>query len=231
MKLFVVWAIIGSLVSACGPAIHNSPTSDIPSPMSYKAGELSYGTVYERILRPTCVGCHGSSSKIDLGTYESVKSNLPKVFEATLVRRAMPKAPAPPLTPDQLGLLNAWIKAGAPRTAPNGETGPLPTPLAATFESIKYNILEPKCLFCHAPGKSVARIPLVTKDDLLNSPLDIVLPGNPDESGLMLAVRGVNPEKLMPPSKGADGSPMGFSKLSDKEIEVIALWIANGAID
>lgn len=231
MKLSVVVAIIGCFFSACGPAIHEYPVSDIPNPMNYKASELTYASVYERVLRPNCVSCHGNAAGVNLETYENVKTNLQKIYEAVLVRRKMPKAPAPPLTPDQLGILNAWIKAGAPETAPDGGTGPLPIPLGPTFDSIKYNILEPKCLFCHAPGKSVARIPLVIKDDLLNSPLDIVLPGNPDESGIMLAVRGVNPDKLMPPPKDLDGKPTGFTKLSDKEIEAIAVWISNGAKD
>ena len=77
----------------------------------------------------------------------------------------------------------------------------------------------------------MARIPLVTQKDLLKSPLEIVIPGNPDESGIMLSIRGANPEKFMPPAQDSSGNPTGFAKLSDQEIETIAQWIANGAKD
>ena len=138
----------------------------------------------------------------------------------------MPKAPETPLTSDQLGLLKAWIDAGAPE---NSE-GVLPMPpLEPTFDSIKAHILEPKCLMCHSRGQPIARIPLVTRDDLLNSPLELVIPGNADESGIVLVIMGVNPDKIMPPQKDSSGKPSGFSRLSEEEIRVIKEWINRGA--
>ena len=142
----------------------------------------------------------------------------------------MPKLPTPALSADQMGLLNAWILAGAPESSGPGGTLPLP-PLLPNFLSIKTHILEPRCLSCHSPGNSVARIPLVTREDLLNSPLELVIPGNAEESGLILAVRNEDPNKVMPPEKTPSGQPTGFSRLKEEEIRIIEEWIQRGAVE
>ncbi len=74
----------------------------------------------------------------------------------------------------------------------------------------------------------MARIPLVTKEDLLNSPLELVIPGNVEESGLMIAITRVD-QKRMPPIKDEHGNPTGYSALPDLEIEAIKKWILDGA--
>jgi uncharacterized membrane protein len=226
-RLIVVTALV---LTACGGSMHEIRDSDFPSPANYKISELTYSSVYQRVLRPNCVGCHGNgnSNGTTLENYGDVKANLKQIYQTTVAQRKMPKAPMRPLTSDQLGILNAWIKADAPETAQDKEA---PIPLGPMFDSIKYNILETKCLQCHVPGKSAAQIPLVTKDDLLNSPHELVIPGNPDESGIMVAIRGLNPKKLMPPPRDAQGKPTGFTKLSDQEIDAFAVWILNGAKD
>lgn len=228
---FIVVLVAACALAACNYSIQKHSAPNIPSPANYSKSELSYNSVYDRVLRSSCVGCHGTGGGINLETYSGVKSNLSKIYQAAIIDRKMPKAPNSPLTSNQLGLLNAWILAGAPETAPGGGPGTIPIPLAPTFSSIKYNILEPKCLMCHAPGKPVARIPLVTMDDLLNSPLDLVIPGNSDESGIVLSVRGANPAKIMPPPKDASGNPTGLAPLPPQEIDIIVQWILNGAKD
>lgn len=229
----VAWLGLVAALSGCSYSIdkHPSSTTDLPPVSQYKPSQLTYPAVYSQVLRQSCVGCHGNGGGVNLESYASIKANIDKIYKAVFTDRRMPKAPTAPLTREQLGLLNAWIQSGAPESAPDAEPAPTPIPLAPTFESIKYNILETKCLSCHAPGKPVARIPLVTKEDLLNSPLELVIPGNADESGIMISIRGLNPEKIMPPPKDAEGKPTGFTKLSDQEIDAIALWITNGAKD
>jgi hypothetical protein len=54
--------------------------------------------------------------------------------------------------------------------------------------------------------------------------LELVLPGNPDESGLVIAVERTD-EKRMPLAKS------GFSPLTPDEMTAIRNWIANGASD
>lgn len=98
--------------------------------------------------------------------------------------------------------------------------------LQPTFQSIKENILDPKCIRCHSPGGETARIPLLTVNDLLNSPLDIVIPGNAEESGLIIALDPkYGSSKPMPPAKS------GLQPVSQKDLEIISLWIQNGAKD
>ena len=62
------------------------------------------------------------------------------------------------------------------------------------------------------------------KDSLMNSPLELVLPGNADESGLVLSVERSD-KKRMPPAED------GYSALKDAEKTAIRLWITNGAKD
>ncbi len=228
---FIVVLAVASGLGACSFSIKKNPARGIPSAQNYKQSELAFGNVFSRVIRPNCIGCHGNGGGINLESFANIKANLSRIYQAAIVEQKMPKAPNAPLSADDLGLLNAWIQAGAPETAPGEVPGPTPIPLGPNFASIKYNILDSKCLLCHAPGKAVARIPLVTKDDFLNSPLDLVLPGNPDESGIMLAIRGMISGKLMPPPKDANGNPTGFTKLSDQEIDAIGQWITKGAND
>ena len=210
----------------CNYSIQKHPEA-VPPNSNYKASELTFNSIYSRVLRTNCVSCHGNSGSVNRESYAAVKANLSKVYQAAIVERKMPKPPTSPLTADQLGLLNAWIKSGAPESA-DGSEPDLP-PLEPKYASIRAHILEKTCLACHAPGKPAARVPFITKEDLLNSPLDLVIPGNPDESGIILAVTNQDPNKSMPPSKDASGQPTGFSPLTEDEIKIISEWIKNGA--
>lgn len=221
--------LIFGLVVGCNRYTRKQQNSPIMPPSNFKASELNFSSVYRQVLRPSCIGCHGSSGGVSLESYGSVKANISKIYDSVIVQRNMPKLPTASLTDWQLGLLNAWIGAGAPEDSGTGEA-PIP-PLEPNFASIKTHILEVKCLSCHASGKPVARILLVTKEDLLNSPLDIVVPGNPEESGIILAVTNQDPQKKMPPVKDEQGNETGYAPLSDEEVGIISLWINNGAKD
>jgi hypothetical protein len=94
-------------------------------------------------------------------------------------------------------------------------------PLEPTFSSIRKKIFIPKCVSCHNPAGEGRNVPLETLEDLTDSPRELVLPGNVEESGLTIAItRG--DDKRMPPPK--TGGP-----LSDEEIYVIEKWIQDGA--
>lgn len=229
LKLILHTGLLTGILSACNQSAETNP-APVPPPSQFKLSELSYSNVYGQVIRLSCVGCHGTSAGINLETYASAKTHLQKIYQSVFVTHRMPKAPSTPLTDYQLGLLDAWIQAGAPES-PSGNNSPTIPPLEPTFASIKFHIIESKCLFCHAPGKSVARIPLVTKEEILDSPLELALPGNPDESGLILAITHDDPRKIMPPPKDDHGNSTGFSKLSDVEIQTIYEWINNGAKD
>lgn len=228
-RLIVLLLSIFGLGVGCNSYVQKQRSDLVMPPSSFKASELNFGRVYSQVLRPSCIGCHGSSGGVNLESYASVKSQIAKIYESTVVQRKMPKAPTASLGDEQLGLLNAWIQAGAPQDSGADEV-PIPQ-LEPTFDSIKSHILEVKCLSCHAPGKPVERVPLVTRKDLLDSPLDIVVPGNAEESGIILAITNQDPKKRMPPTKDKLGNDTGYSPLSEDEIRIISLWITNGAKD
>ncbi|MGZ3687637.1 MAG: c-type cytochrome domain-containing protein [Bdellovibrionota bacterium] len=95
--------------------------------------------------------------------------------------------------------------------------------LTPEFTSIRSHIFEPRCFQCHHDGGAASRVPLQTRVDLLNSPRDLVLPGNPEESGLIIAVTRSGAKRMPPPSSGEQA-------LSDEEIGVLKQWIQNGAL-
>ncbi len=187
----------------------------------------SYQIINQQILIPKCLSCHGSSSTVNLETYPAVYGHIARIKQETLALRKMPKLPYTPLTTKEYNLLSAWIASGAPeKPLDGGDDLPAPTiePLTPTFSSIKKNIFQNKCLICHSAGKEAERVSLNSAEDLINSPLDLVVPGNPDDSGLILSVLP-NARKIMPPKK------TGIEFLKPEEIEVVKQWIENGAKD
>ena len=117
-----------------------------------------------------------------------------------------------------------WIsKCGfnTAKTVPS-EEGVASTPLEATFKSIHDQIFVPQCLDCHSPGHVGKRVPLNTREDLMNSPRDLVVPSKPTESGLYLAITRTD-DKRMPPTK------FSVAPLPSEQVEVIRRWILEGA--
>lgn len=93
--------------------------------------------------------------------------------------------------------------------------------LEPTFESIDRIIFQKTCTDCHYSGGDGKRV-LLDKKSLLNSPLELVIPGNPDESGLIISLERTD-DKRMPPAED------GYDVLSSEEISVIRKWIEIGA--
>ncbi|MBK9324234.1 MAG: hypothetical protein IPM97_15025 [Bdellovibrionaceae bacterium] len=181
---------------------------------------LSYAYVNRNVLTPKCISCHGTSGRVSLESYQSVFGQISGVKKSVFETLTMPKNRK--LTEVEMSILWTWIEMGAPEQAPGGENpGEDPIPLEATFESIDKHILQIKCLDCHSATGSVKRI-LLGKEDLLNSPLELVIPGNADESGLIISLERSD-DKLMPPSKE------GYSPVKPEEIKIIREWINNGA--
>lgn len=111
-----------------------------------------------------------------------------------------------------------------PQSGPPSTPNPPPSvpELEATYKSIRARILVPKCIVCHKPGGKAEDIPLGTKDDLINSPLEIVIPGNAEES-MMMIVFQEGARKPMPPLNS------GMAPLTEQQIITIEKWINEGA--
>lgn len=210
-----------SFLGACGFYKEKS----LKDPFILPAGgavKISYQAIRQSVFLPNCVACHGNSGGINLESYSAIKENLSKVEKVVFVDKTMPKGR--PLGTLELKLLDLWIKAGAPENsdtpAPNPPQEPS-EPIDPSFTSIKKRIFDRKCISCHTDGGGASGVPLRTIQDLLNSPRELVLPGNVDESGLWIAVSRQDNKKMPPPTSG--------SLLSSEELAIIKKWIEIGA--
>lgn len=91
-----------------------------------------------------------------------------------------------------------------------------------TFMLIKERILSPRCFSCHSGGGMAGHVSLETREDLIDSPLEIVISGNPDESGIIIATTRTDDKRMPPPDSG-------IPPLTAAEIDAIRRWIAEGA--
>lgn len=96
-------------------------------------------------------------------------------------------------------------------------------PLEATFESINKNVFLKTCKDCHNENGTGKRV-LLDKDSLIDSLLQLIIPGNPGESGLVVDLERKD-DKRMPPAED------GYAALPESTIAVIRKWIENGAKD
>ena len=224
-KNSILFCLISLLLSSCSYLGNGGAPSLAAKPLSQQEkAQLSFETVQTIVFQQSCNRCHGSAGGINLETYQNIKQNLAAIERVVFKTKSMPKGSS--LSDDQLAVLGAWIEIGAPEK-PGGGTSPTPAPepepLKATFESIKANIISKKCLYCHSGNGSAKHIPLGTLDDIVNSPREIVIPGNADESGIVLAVERDDDKRMPPPTEGAG--------LSDIEKQIVRDWITNGAKD
>jgi len=186
--------------------------------------KISYGEVRDVVFKPSCIACHGDSGNVNLETFESTRPHLEEIRATSLNSRTMPKAPFANLNKTQLQYLAAWYQAGTPEFAKDPNPPRPPEVLKPTFASIKANIFVPKCIKCHNPDGNADRVPLETIEDLVKSPLEVVIPQNADESGLILVLLEGARGKMPPENSG-------ISPVSASEIEIIKTWINNGAKD
>jgi len=215
--------LLQPVLSGCNFSIDKQPNGAGIKPSQELINKVSFQDVHA-IFRMHCTGCHGSSGGVNLETHAGAKAAMGRIHTTTILDRRMPKAPYPALSLDQLNVIAAWIEAGGPELPLNGAPVTPEDPLLPKFESIKTLILQAKCVVCHAPGKKAENIPLIERSDLLDSPYDLVIPGDADGSGLILVLLE-GARKKMPPSDS------GISPVSENEIAIIKDWIKNGASD
>ena len=98
-------------------------------------------------------------------------------------------------------------------------------PLQPTFSSIKSGIIDKRCAICHQSGGEASQLPFLEYKDVVDPQGRIVIPGNPDESGLILytSLPDSNRNRMPPPSTGP--------RLKPDEIAVMRTWISQGALE
>lgn len=226
---FAAVMMIAFMLSSCSFFNSEGELQYGPTPPKILSSKVSFQDVMTAVFQPKCIACHGSSGDVNLENYQNARQFLENIRETAIAQKRMPKAPYAPLTFEELQILSAWLDAGGPENSPTDppDQTPLPQPepiLEPKFESIRSLVLEKKCTICHKPGGKAQNIPLLTKEDLLDSPLDIVIPGNPEESTLMIVLQE-GARKFMPPKQS------GISPLTPEQRDNIATWITKGARD
>jgi hypothetical protein len=115
------------------------------------------------------------------------------------------------------GLALFLLAAAAPAAGQSGS--------ADLFESKIRPVLVAKCYACHSSGlkSPMSGLVLDTKAGLAKGGASgaVVIPGKPDDSRLLRALRYTDPKLQMPPG----------GKLADETIAGFAAWIAAGAVD
>jgi len=222
LRVSVSFIFIAAFVLSCSPKHIPYAENGILNPPQKAVESVSFNELYLKVLEPKCIGCHGTSGNVNLESLTEVRKHIIAIKNSVLISRNMPKAPFSALSNSELELVSAWVKANGPDQPLNGELAPTIPLLEPNFQSIYQKVIVPRCIVCHREGGEAPRVPLNTVADLTDSPLEIVIPENPDESGLMIVVQP-GARKKMPPLKSAIGP------LNLVEIEAIRTWIAAGA--
>jgi uncharacterized membrane protein len=90
------------------------------------------------------------------------------------------------------------------------------------FEAKILPLFEKNCVSCHGADKSKGDLRLDSLLMLARSFNDVIVPGNPEESSLYTLLVTSDEDDMMPPKGKGE-------KLSAEDIEMIRLWILNGA--
>jgi len=115
-----------------------------------------------------------------------------------------------------LGLLALWTAAAVGGEEPSADA-------VAFFEARVRPVFVEHCLKCHGPDKQWSNFRLDSRKGLLagGDYGEAVVPGKPDESPLVEAIRQVDEDLAMPPAPK--------KKLDDRQIADIVEWIRQGA--
>lgn len=217
MKSILILLLI---ISSCNYKIDKSKLDDVQV-SDEMLNIVSYKQLRSEVLIPKCLSCHGNSGGVNLETYESTFKHFADIRRSSLQTKTMPKAPVSPLDSRQMEVLTAWIEAGGPEKPRNSDPPDTQeNEPQSGFIKIKQEIIDPKCLFCHMPGEHAGHIPLNTREDLLNSSLNLLVPGNSDQS-LFYTITGPGAMNMMP--------PIGVEPLTETQRDMIKVWIQDGA--
>lgn len=149
---------------------------------------------------------------------------------------------APPISDDQIALIEEWIDAGAPENGEPSEPGTGPTepdPTAPSFAELQSSVFDASCVSsaCHDDGTRAGGLSLAgsSYDEIVgvepatatarDDGMLLVAPGEPDRSFLLNKLTGD-----LGPGDGAL-MPLTGSALPDSTIATVREWIAAGAPD
>ena len=120
-----------------------------------------------------------------------------------------------------------------PGAAPSGRSSGSSTPLslhaadASRRSRVEFNrdirpILSENCYACHGPDKNKRKAKLRLDDRASAVSIQAIVPGKPDESGLVERMLSDDAEQVMPP-------PASHKTLTPAQKDLLKRWIAQGA--
>jgi mono/diheme cytochrome c family protein len=184
----------------------------------------TYEYVKAQVFQPYCLSCHssagGNPKGVNFETYSSTIRNLEGAETEAITDKTMPPSKAIPQ--EAQDLLKQWIDGGAPLNGVIATPNPTPNPSGtqSNWQSIFTNVFRPKCISCHSGTKPKAKIDLTNQAWIINLANGVIVPGNPNASLLVKALKGIGGATKMPP---------GSSSIPAADFNAIQAWIKNGA--
>lgn len=228
-------ALSGAGLAAEKPKID---VSKLPLPVPRKVDFVK--EVYP-IFKESCISCHGpekQKGKYRMDSREAAlketdygpailpgKSEQSAVIHmcCNLIDEMMMPPPSDkpgqsvPLTPEQIGILRAWIDQGAEWVA-GADSYVKPV----TFEADIKPVFQQACGSCHGADAPQGEFAALTLDAVLKGGKGygkVITPGDAKKSSLITIISGLD-EDLPQPEK---------HKLAPKQIELVKEWIGQGA--
>jgi uncharacterized membrane protein len=207
-------------VTACGNIFHNKHenVTNSDNENANSKPTISFAEVRLKVLDPHCIKCH--SNYVD---YKSVKKNISQILNSVEQNR-MPKN-AIPISDDLKELLRAWVAEGTPENLETNTDSPEPTDdgaLKPTWDSLKLNIFDPKCLVCHSANGKSPWVDFTNRATMAKTLIKHIDFKNPDDSNLILRLRDT--EEPMPPLPPQST----LTQLTEEEVLVVIEWIKAG---
>ena len=195
-----------------------------------------FTTKVQPVITASCIGCHADNAMggLRLDSRDAllkggksgpaiVAGDPDKSLLISAVKQSgtlkMP-AGGPKLSDAQIADLSAWIKNGAPWPQAATAAGKPESVLTEFFELHIRPVLAQQCFACHTNTKS-GGLRLDARKDILagGKTGPAIVPGDPDKSLLMAAIRHNGPLKM----------PKGGTRLTDEQLENFTTWIKDGA--
>ena len=193
-------------------------------------GEVE-GICFETEILPLLVsrcgnsGCHNAIDKeegIDLTSYEGIRKEVKpgdpsdsEIIEYMYEKGedAMPPSPAESLRTEQIKLIEDWISDGAKNTTNCIPAGPCEINTPVSFKNDVLPIIDNYCYGCHSTSDPQGGYSFTTYDETLKSVNDGTLLGS---------IRFDN---------GYEAMPENSNKMPTCNIDLIRIWIEEGAMD
>lgn len=228
-------APLGLLAAAAGKPVD---VSKLPLPVPRPVDFVK--EVYP-IFKESCISCHGpekQKGKYRMDSKEaafkdteagpaivpgsSEKSALIHMVAGLVDEMLMPPpsdkpGQSVPLTPEQIGILRAWIDQGAVWPAGNVDVV-----RQLTFDTDIRPLFQQACASCHGPAAPKGGFNATELASVLKGGTGygaVVTPGDLKKSSLITILSGLD-EDLPEPAK---------HKLTQKQVDLVKLWISQGA--